>query len=216
MAHQSELSAIRVFFEPAIRRFFHAYWRLDARVDDRRARPGRPTNQGRIFLVKHSYVAGWQHAGRRRRGRRDARCRARPANCSKRAISRLDSAAAICSQSLAIAGSTQHQHVALYVVRSFHQVAPPQPNHEIIAHGFFAPDALAAWARPRATRRRLAEVWPESTVFRNLVKPRRDITFLSSRPFISSIQRAASFGHQQMPCQQPIMQQAPSSERCQI
>ena len=39
---------------------------------------------------------------------------------------------------------SRRDHVALYVVRAFRQDAPPQPNHEIIAHGFFAPDALPA------------------------------------------------------------------------
>jgi ADP-ribose pyrophosphatase YjhB (NUDIX family) len=52
---------------------------------------------------------------------------------------------------------SRRDHVALYVVRGFRQDAPPQPNHEIIAHGFFAPDALPA-ETTRATRERLAEV----------------------------------------------------------
>ena len=53
--------------------------------------------------------------------------------------------------------ASRRDHVALYVVRSFHQSAPPQPNHEIIAHGFFAPDALPE-DTTRATRARIAEV----------------------------------------------------------
>ena len=57
-------------------------------------------------------------------------------------------------------------HVALYVVRSFRQTAPPQPNREIIAHGFFAPDAFPdgttvprAHASPRCSAARAAEIW---------------------------------------------------------
>ena len=38
---------------------------------------------------------------------------------------------------------SRRDHVALYVVRSFRQDAPPQPNNEIIAHGFFAHIAVA-------------------------------------------------------------------------
>ena len=45
----------------------------------------------------------------------------------------------------------------LEVVRAFRQDTPPQPNHEIVAHGFFAPEALPA-ETTRATRERLAEV----------------------------------------------------------
>src|SRR5262249_60986317 len=37
---------------------------------------------------------------------------------------------------------SQRDHVALYVVRDFRQPSPPKPNHEIIAHGFFALDSL--------------------------------------------------------------------------
>jgi hypothetical protein len=52
---------------------------------------------------------------------------------------------------------SRRDHVALYVVRSFRQTAPPQPSYEIIAHGFFATDALPA-DTARATRERIAEV----------------------------------------------------------
>jgi 8-oxo-dGTP pyrophosphatase MutT (NUDIX family) len=52
---------------------------------------------------------------------------------------------------------SRRDHVALYIVRAFRQPAPPQPNHEIIAHGFFAPGALPP-ETTRATRERIAEV----------------------------------------------------------
>ena len=53
--------------------------------------------------------------------------------------------------------ASRRDHVALYIVRSFRQTAPPQPNREIVAHGFFATDALPA-DTARATRERIAEV----------------------------------------------------------
>ena len=52
---------------------------------------------------------------------------------------------------------SRRDHVALYVVRSFHQSAPPQPNNEIVAHGFFSPGSLPE-DTTRATRARIAEV----------------------------------------------------------
>jgi hypothetical protein len=52
---------------------------------------------------------------------------------------------------------SSRDHVALYVVRSFQQTAPPKPNHEIIAHAFFAMQDLPA-DTSRATRERIAEV----------------------------------------------------------
>jgi hypothetical protein len=53
--------------------------------------------------------------------------------------------------------ASRRDHVALYIVRSFRQSGPPQPNHEIVAHGFFSADALPA-GTTRATRERIAEV----------------------------------------------------------
>jgi len=52
---------------------------------------------------------------------------------------------------------SRRDHVALYVVRSFRQSAPPRPNNEIWAHGFFATGALPP-DMSRATRERLAEI----------------------------------------------------------
>ena len=53
--------------------------------------------------------------------------------------------------------ASRRDHVALYIVRSFRQIAPPQPNSEIIAHGFFATGELPE-DTSRATRERIAEV----------------------------------------------------------
>jgi hypothetical protein len=55
------------------------------------------------------------------------------------------------------AGVSRRDHVAVFVVRGYRQDAPPQPNGEIIDHGFFSPDALPPDATA-ATRRRIAEV----------------------------------------------------------
>jgi hypothetical protein len=52
---------------------------------------------------------------------------------------------------------SRRDHVALYIVRDFAQDAAPVPDHEIIAHGFFAPDELPE-DTGRATRARISEV----------------------------------------------------------
>ncbi len=52
---------------------------------------------------------------------------------------------------------SRRDHVALFIVREFRQDAAPQPNYEIVEHGFFAPDALPD-GTGRATRARIAEV----------------------------------------------------------
>ncbi len=53
--------------------------------------------------------------------------------------------------------TSRRDHVALFIVRDFRQDGYPQPNHEIVEHGFFALDALPDDAS-RATRARVAEV----------------------------------------------------------
>jgi hypothetical protein len=37
---------------------------------------------------------------------------------------------------------SRRDHVAVYVIREFHQDRAPAPNREIVACDFFAPDAL--------------------------------------------------------------------------
>lgn len=154
MARQSEHHAIRVFVEPAIRRIFHGYWRLTRGLTIG-VRALVLDEQGRVFLVKHSYVAGWHMPG----GGVEVgetliaalgRELFEEGNITLDAPPRLF--AIYYNRRVA-----RRDHVALYVVRSFRQIAPPQPNREIIAHGFFAPDALPEGAT-EATRRRVAEV----------------------------------------------------------
>ena len=141
-------------FEPAIRLFLHAYWRFSrgltvgvrALVFD---------GEGRIFLVKHSYVAGWHLPGG--------------------GVEKGETLLAALERELREEGNievaeppllhavyfnrrvSRRDHVALYVVRDFRQIAPPQPNREIVEHGFFSPQALPA-DTSRATRERIAEV----------------------------------------------------------
>jgi hypothetical protein len=53
---------------------------------------------------------------------------------------------------------SRRDHVALFVVRAFRQAAAPVPDREIIAHGFFALDALPN-DTTAATRARIYEVF---------------------------------------------------------
>ncbi len=148
------LEAIRRYFEPALRRFLHAYWRF-ARGLTIGVRAAIFDGEERVFLVKHSYVAGWHlpgggvepgetllaALGRELREEGNIELVDPPvlhAVYFNRRVSRRD-------------------HVALYVVHSFRQIAPPQPNSEIVAHGFFATSALPP-DTSRATRERIAEI----------------------------------------------------------
>ena len=51
-----------------------------------------------------------------------------------------------------------NDHVALFLVRNWHQTRVPQPNYEIAEHGFFRRDALPADMNA-ATTRRIGEIF---------------------------------------------------------
>jgi len=110
---------------------------------------------GRIFLVKHSYVSGWHLPGggvepgetlldaliRELREEANIEPTGPPALHGVFLNERL----------------SRRDHVAVYVVRHFRQIGAPQPNYEIITHGFFALDELPN-DTTAATRARIIEV----------------------------------------------------------
>ena len=148
------LSAVRRRLEPLIRVLFHGYWRLSrgltvgvrALVFD---------GEGRVFLVKHSYVTGWHlPGGGVEQGETLLAALAR----ELREEGNIELSAEPVLHSIYFnRRASSRDHVALYVVRSFHQPSPPRPNHEIVAHGFFPLENLPA-ETSRATRERIAEI----------------------------------------------------------
>jgi ADP-ribose pyrophosphatase YjhB (NUDIX family) len=146
--------ATRRRLEPVTRRLLHFYWRF-SRGLTLGVRAVVIDGSGKVFLVMHSYVPGWHLPGG--------------------GVEIGETAAVALARELREEGNielveqptlfgvyfnrriSRRDHVALYVVHAFRQDAPPQPNHEIVAHGFFAPNALPA-ETTGATRNRLAEV----------------------------------------------------------
>jgi 8-oxo-dGTP pyrophosphatase MutT (NUDIX family) len=148
------ISLVRRRLEPLIRALFHAYWRF-SRGLTLGVRGLVLDGDGRVFLVKHSYVSGWHLPG----GgvEKDETLLAALARELREEGNIELSATPVLHAIYFNRRISSRDHVALYVVRSFQQTAPPQPNHEIVAHGFFAVQNLPA-DTSRATRERIAEV----------------------------------------------------------
>lgn len=149
-----DFDAIRRPFEPALRRVLHIYWR-HSRGLTLGVRGLVLDPQSRIFLIKHSYVTGWHLPGGG----------VEPGETLGMALERelREEGNIELTGAAELFGiywnrrATARDHVALYVVRSFRQSTPPQPNSEIVAHGFFALDALPD-GTTASTRARVAEV----------------------------------------------------------
>ncbi len=148
------LPALVRFAEPVTRRLLHFYWRF-ARAATLGVRALVRDGEGRVFLVKHSYVSGWHLPGGG----------VEPGETMLTALARELRE----EGNIEIAGTprlfavyfnasiSRRDHVAVFVVEDFRQPAPPRRNFEIVDHGFFSPDALPE-GTTAGTRARIAEV----------------------------------------------------------
>ena len=148
------LQRLRTTLEPALRRVFHLYWRF-ARGMTLGVRAVVLDDADRVFLVKHSYVSGWHLPG----GGVEV------GETFREALAR----ELVEEGRIELAGEpllhglfhnshvSRRDHVAVYVVRQYSQDRLPEPNHEIVACGFF--DAAAVPVdTTQGTRLRIAEV----------------------------------------------------------
>lgn len=146
-------SRLRIAFEPKIHRLFHQWWRI-SRGMTLGMRAMVLDDFGRVFLVRHGYVAGWHLPGggvetgetifealtRELREEGNIEMRGSPVLFGVYFNNHV----------------SPRDHVLLYVVRDFVQ-AEFTPNREIVETGFFAIDALPE-GTTLGTRARIAEV----------------------------------------------------------
>jgi 8-oxo-dGTP pyrophosphatase MutT (NUDIX family) len=153
-APDMNLAALRKRLEPLLRRIFHLYWRI-ARGMTLGVRAVVLDAEGRVFLIHHTYVAGWQLPGG------GVEAGETFTEALKRELmeeGRIELVAEPVLHGLFFNSHvSRRDHVAIYVVREFRQDRLPDPNHEISACGFFAVDALPS-DTTEGTRRRIAEV----------------------------------------------------------
>jgi 8-oxo-dGTP pyrophosphatase MutT (NUDIX family) len=148
------MSRWRSRLEPVLRRFFHLYWRF-ARGMTLGVRAIVLDRDERVFLVKHSYVAGWHLPGG------GVEVGESVMEALKRELieeGRIELAGTPALHGLFFNSyASRRDHVAVFIVRQFRQDRLPEPNREIIACGFFETDALPT-DTTAGTRLRIVEV----------------------------------------------------------
>jgi 8-oxo-dGTP pyrophosphatase MutT (NUDIX family) len=148
------LGKLRRKLEPLLRRAFHFYWRF-ARGMTLGVRAVVLDGSNRVFLVKHSYVRGWHLPGG------GVEVGESFLDALRREL--VEEGRIEVSGEPALHGVflnnhvSRRDHVAVYIVREFHQERRPKPNHEIVACGFFEATALPEGTTP-GTLLRIREV----------------------------------------------------------
>ncbi|HEY3794837.1 MAG TPA: NUDIX domain-containing protein [Bradyrhizobium sp.] len=145
---------LRRKFEPALRQLFHLYWRF-ARGMTLGVRGVVLDDEDKVFLVKHSYVAGWHLPGG---GVEVGETFIEALRRELMEEGRIELTGEPALQGIFLNSHvSRRDHVAVYLVRHFSQDHLPEPNGEIVACGFFAATALPP-ETTEGTRRRIAEV----------------------------------------------------------
>lgn len=148
------LAASRRAADRAVQRMAHLFGRL-TRGMTLGVRAFVIGPDGRLFLVKHSYVSGWHLPGG---GVEPGETLIDALIRELREEGNLEPTAPPVLHGVFLNDRlSPRDHVAVFVVRDFRALGEPVPDFEIIAHGFFPLDALPN-DTTAATRARIVEI----------------------------------------------------------
>jgi len=148
------LQHLRTRLEPLLRRVFHLYWWM-ARGMTLGVRGVVLDGDNKVFLVRHSYVAGWHLPGG---GVEVGETFLEALRRELVEEGRIEMTGEPVLHGVFFNGHvSRRDHVAVYIIRQYRQDRLPKPNHEIVECGFYAADALPE-ETTTGTRLRIAEV----------------------------------------------------------
>lgn len=144
---------------PALRaRLFHLYFRLKRPLTFGVRGLVHDRENNTIFLIRHTYVPGWQLPGGGVEVGETA-MEALQRELFEEGVIEITGEPVLKSIHFNRHAS-RRDHVAFYVIHAFRQAGPKLPDREIAEAGFFPLDRLPAGTTP-ATLRRIEEVFAE-------------------------------------------------------
>ena len=147
---------------PGLRaRLFHVYFRLKRPMTFGVRGLVYDPGQNSVFLIRHTYVPGWQLPGG---GVEVGETVLEALRHELVEEGNLEMLGQPVLRSIHFnRRASRRDHVAFYLVESFRQASPKLPDREIAESGFFPLDALPDGTTP-ATLRRIAEVFDAAPV----------------------------------------------------
>lgn len=148
------MSRFRHALEPVLRRAFHLYWRFQ-RGATLGVRGMVIDGDGRVLLIRHTYVPGWHLPGG---GVETGETMLAALTRELREEGNIELTGAPVLHGVYFnKQASRRDHVALFVVRDFRQNGTHKPNFEIAECEFFARDKLPE-GTTKGTHARIAEV----------------------------------------------------------